>query len=372
MRSDIAGEPGARIGFNGSVMDLIDSEFRNWAVVSYNDDTGLGRMAEDARAVLGIGHQLVIPSRRMKTKPLRDGDFLLTGENAASDLMAFLAERDGILVLEKADWTDELLPVARQLGLTIAAVPMWEWFRAEDPSWQFCDLFICPNRKCYEVVRAFGYDNAVQLPWPLNLARLPHRRVTGPAQTFIHNGGLMDHDDRKGTRDAIRAFGRRANRETRLIVRLQAAAELGDVREGIEVQIGNVPDVADLWKEGDVAIQPSKMEGIGFGILEPVCSGVPVITLDAAPMNEYAAELLVEPRWFKRKAFASQWVSQAHLRIPSQRGLARTIDLAANIDLEEISLRQRAWAEETFDPATLRAQWARAHSGTRLSKGIFV
>ena len=47
------------------------------------------------------------------------------------------------------------------------------------------------------------------------------------------------------------------------------------------MRTGNLKDPADLYKEGDAAIQPSRMEGLGFMVLEPVCCGMPVITTDA-------------------------------------------------------------------------------------------
>src|SRR5688572_27348831 len=73
------------------VMLFPESELKDWAIVSYKDDTGLGRMAEDARRVLGIGHQIVIPSRRLQTKPLETGDLLLRDDLALSELRAFFS-----------------------------------------------------------------------------------------------------------------------------------------------------------------------------------------------------------------------------------------------------------------------------------------
>jgi glycosyltransferase involved in cell wall biosynthesis len=335
-------------------------DFSKWAIVSYKDDTGLGRMAEDARRVLGLGCQIVIPSRRLTTKPLAAGDFLLSSESTDAELEAFLAELDGLILLEKADWTPTLVPLARKLGLAMVAVPMWEWFRREDPLWKLCDLFVCPNQKCHQVLRSAGFTNCAVLPWLLDLSRFPDRKVKGSARLFVHNAGLVDADDRKGTSATIESFKHVSDPELRLLVRLQKSAARPEGDSRIELRIGNMPDPASLWQEGEVAIQPSKMEGIGFMILEPICSGMPVITLNAAPMNEYAAELLVTPKWFSRKAWAAQWVSHASLRIPRVFQIAEKIRFCAETDLEPISRRQRSWAEETFSPETLRAKWVQA------------
>jgi hypothetical protein len=85
-----------------------------------------------------------------------------------------------------------------------------------------------------------------------------------------------------------------------------------------------------------------------------------VITLDAPPMNEYPAGFRVKPRWLKRKAFSSNWVPHAHLRMSSSRHLTDAIERATQIDLAEISKAQRAWAEAIFEPDELRRQWKSA------------
>jgi glycosyltransferase involved in cell wall biosynthesis len=110
----------------------------------------------------------------------------------------------------------------------------------------------------------------------------------------------------------------------------------------------------------DVAIQPSKMEGIGFMILEAVCAGLPVITTDYPPMNEYVRqpEMKVRTHWWKRKAFPTAWVKHAHLRLPRRDDLVRHIEWCADYDMEHFSDQNRAWARETFSADHLRKRWS--------------
>ena len=162
------------------------------------------------------------------------------------------------------------------------------------------------------------------------------RSVAGPARIFVHNAGLVDPDDRKGTRDTIESFLRTRRKDIRLIVRIQKEAPLPEMDERIDVQVGNVQNHADLYRNVDVAIQPSKMEGIGFMILEAVCAGLPVITTDYPPMNEYVLqpELRVRTHWWKRKAFPTAWVNHAHLRLPRRADLVRCMEWCADQDME--------------------------------------
>lgn len=228
--------------------------------------------------------------------------------------------------------------------------------------WKLCDLFACPTRFTVEVVESYGWRNACYVPWALDLRRFPARTVESRARLFIHNAGLVDRDDRKGTRDAIIAFKKVKGDDLRLIVRMQKEVLLPPLDNRIEVRVGNLARPEDLYTTGDVAIQPSKMEGIGFMVIEPVCSGIPVITINYPPMNEFVQqpEMLAKLKWFKRRAFAGGWVKHAHLRLAQISDLAKRIRWCTENDMSPISLANRRLAEATFDAVLLRRQWSEA------------
>jgi len=239
---------------------------------------------------------------------------------------------------------------------------MWEWFVGHAKEWKYCDLFVCPSRFTEKIVRSYGFTNTCYLPWPIDLANLPIRHVSGPARHFVHNAGLVDHDDRKGTRDVIQAFNRIKRSDIRLTIRMQKEVPLPPFDERIEVLVGNLSNVSALYSTGDICVQPSKMEGIGFMVLEPACAGMPVITTDYPPMNEFIQqpELRCRTRWRKRKAFATQWVRHSHLKLPRISDLSRRMEWAASTDLSAISKANRQWAEATFNPQSLRVLWSEA------------
>lgn len=339
-------------------------DFSRWAVVAHNDDTGFGRMAADMRRVLGLGGQIVLPSERLVDRPLGQADRLLRCDDPAACVEAVLAGWDGILFFERPAWHPQLLEIARARGVRTVCVPMWEWFQGRARQWQGCDLFVCPSDFSERVVRSYGWRNTCVLPWTLDIGRFPARRIVGPARLFVHNAGLVDHNDRKGTRDTIEAFMRVKNPALRLLVRMQKEVPLPRHDNRVEVQVGNLGDPAQLYATGDCAIQPSKMEGIGFMVIEPVASGLPVITLDYPPMSEAVCqpELRVRKRWFKRRAFPTAWVKHAHLRLPNIADLTRRIEWCATNDLAEVSCANRAWAEKRFDRSNLVAAWRQALS----------
>jgi glycosyltransferase involved in cell wall biosynthesis len=332
----------------------------NWAVYAHKDDTGFGRMASDVRSVLGFGQHLVIPSERLEDHPV-DGlsEHWLPADAADSSIRALLSGLDGILFFERPAWHPQVLRLAREMGVATVCVPMWEWFNGHAQEWQYCDLFVCPSRFTESIVRSYGFKNTCVLTWPLDLAQFPVRRVTGPARHFIHNAGLVDADDRKGTIDTIKAFCRLKRSDVKLTVRMQKLVPLPKMDDRVEIHSGNCKSVADLYMTGDICVQPSKMEGLGFMVLEPVCSGLPVITTNYPPMNEYVhqADLRCRTKWLKRKAFATNWIPHSHLKLPSIRDLTRRMEWAAETDMTPISIYNRQWAEAMFEPRLLQESW---------------
>lgn len=341
-------------------------DLSRWAVVAYNDASGLGRMAEDMKALLGMRH-LVIPSEQFETRTLDPAsDTLLQRDAGEGEIASALETLHGIVLLG-AKWSKLLLPIARRLGLHVACVPMWQSFQGSDPDWAFVDRFLCPSDFCLKVVRSQGWTNAIYIPWTLDLSRLPSRMVRGEARVFFHNGGVMDDDDRKSTRRTIKAFRKVRRHDIRLIVRLQKPAELGQLDDRVEVRIGNLDDVCGLYEEGDVAVQPSSLAGIGSMVLEPVCCGLPTITTDAPPVSDYVMqpELRTKTRWFCRPAWPRRLsrIRRPHRHVPSIADVTRRIEWCTEHDLSAASKENRMMAQRMFNPDRLRARWSHALGG---------
>jgi glycosyltransferase involved in cell wall biosynthesis len=204
--------------------------------------------------------------------------------------------------------------------------------------------------------------NSIQVPWTVDLSRLPIRTVRGQARVFFHNGEFSNREDRSSTRDTIVAFRRVRRRDVRLIVRLQQPTDLGLRDDRVEVRVCSREDVSALYAEGDVAVQPSAMQGIGSMVLEPVCCGVPTITTNCPPGSDYVIqpELRTKTRWFSRPAFSIRPAQRPHAqpRPPSINDVTRRIEWCADHDLTSISTENRIMAQRMFNPDVLRARWA--------------
>ncbi len=336
-------------------------DWRKWAIVAPNNDSGLGRMSQDMKAVLPIGRHLVASADLLENRSsTSSSEVHFFEDSSSSDITDSIEGLQGLIFFERiTGWHPELLRLSRKIGLRIVCVPMWEWFRGVSTAWKNCDFFVCPNRTCERVVGGYGFRNVKQTTWTLDIARLPHRIIQGSAIHFVHNCGRLDPDDRKGTFDTIQAFEKARNANIRLTVRTQLEDSLSSEDKRISISCKNLPEVKELYAEGDVFIQPSKLEGIGFMVLEAIASGLPVITQDIAPLNEYGnqSELHVLPRRFKWPAYSSAWIEHSHLRLPHSKRLVEMIEWCSKNEMNSISLRNRIWAERTFDREILLKSW---------------
>src|SRR4029453_2916145 len=151
-------------------------DLSKWAVISFKDDTGLGRQAADLVAVLGIGTRIVVPSEHIEGHAIDDRtELLLDPKYSDAQVKATLHGLEGIIFPERHSWHRNLLRIAKELGLLTVCIPNWEWFAGTHPNWKFCDLFVCQSRFALDVVQKFGWRNTAYIPVVLDLARFPPR-----------------------------------------------------------------------------------------------------------------------------------------------------------------------------------------------------
>lgn len=332
---------------------------KTWAILGIKDDTGAGRLSSDLTRLLFPAQWLVTPSYRMEGHPIGEREVWIPHEADDSEIEQALADFEVLIVIEDTPFHHRIIRVAKNRGIKVHAIALWEWFSHYDPIRKLYDKIICPNQFCRSILRKFGFQNSVLLAWPVDVINLPERIVSGPAKTYVHNAGTFGGDDRKATFLTLEAFHKVKNQSISLIVRSQNP--LPDRVEDARIRyfVGNLSDYRDLYREGEVFVQPSKAEGIGFSILEPMACGLPVLTTNYPPMNEYLRDsrMLVSTHWGKKPPQQKTYVQQAHLKIPRVDSLARRIEWCAKNDLAPFSRRNRKWALQNFDPSRLRTEW---------------
>ena len=147
-------------------------------------------------------------------------------------------------------------------------------------------LYICPTCIAYDRV---DVPNKAYFEFPIEIEPFPFTLRT-QAKRFLHVMGHGAQYNRRQTREAVAGFIEANIPGATLTVHcLQDwRAEYGrreDPRVTYRRQL--FPNRADLYSGFDVLIQPSSYEGFGLPILEAQACGMPVITTNAAPMNEH-------------------------------------------------------------------------------------
>jgi glycosyltransferase involved in cell wall biosynthesis len=94
-----------------------------------------------------------------------------------------------------------------------------------------------------------------------------------------------------------------------------------------------------LYDLGDVCVQPSHFEGLGLQLLECQAAGMPLVTTDAPPMNEYQPFATIPVNRTEIISCFSGPPFAAQLMTPD--GLVRVLETLHGTDITEASRRAR-------------------------------
>ncbi len=325
-------------------------------LIGWNAATGVGSMNRDLARHGLVDRWLAVDHPRFPTLPgPRDScpiDFVPRGP-AGFDLGPWLAGLDWVVFAELT-YLAQATRRAHEHGVRVALIPMWELAHPKHEWLQFVDLVICPHRWAYQVFRDWKerHDatwDVVYVPWPVDARRLPFReRRRCRRFVFINGTG--------GCRAVRLSDGGLTPRRKGVDLVLDAAELLPSIPFLVYTQLPLARPVpanvdlrterssrAELYEEGDVCVQPSHWEGLGLQMLECQAAGMPLVTTDAPPMNEFRP-LRVVP------VHGTQVVSIADFH-PFKARFMRPEDLAGVLadlhdsDIREASREARAFVE---------------------------
>lgn len=178
----------------------------------------------------------------------------------------------------------------------------------------FCayNFLVCNTQRHHSIFKS--HPHCFYVPWGTDTELFrPNENAQEGSVRFFHNAGQSPF--RKGTDLAVRAF-RHIEGDARLIIHTQkpvadwrCKTDLLD-HPRIEVINRTVPPPG-LYHLGNVYVYPSRLDGIGLTLCEALACGLPVITTDSAPMNEFVADgrtgLLVPVASQERRADGYYW-----------------------------------------------------------------
>lgn len=159
------------------------------------------------------------------------------------------------------------------------------------------DFLICNTHRHYSVFR--DHENVFYIPWgtDTHLFSPPPSRVSfEDGVVFFHSAGYGSINSRKGTDLLVQAF-QKVKGIARLIIHSQSPVQNygGEIAKLIIsdkriVFINKVVSAPGLYYMGHVYVYPSRLDGIGLTVPEALAVGLPAITTDCAPMNEFVED----------------------------------------------------------------------------------
>lgn len=248
---------------------------------------------------------------------------------------------DVVMFIETA-FSDDLLWLAESRGVKTVAISMHETW--DQRKLKGADLVACPCFSALEKAQA-NRANAKLMFLPIGLEMFPFRERTG--HVFTQNLGYNEFNDRRQTAKVVRAFQSIRDPDARLILSCQ-----GQWPPGVKVHDSRITyrqretaTPTENYEDGDIAILPMAYEGYGRTILESMASGMPVLTMDADPMNlfQHDPDFLLTPA--RRNVRNGRCMHNTVYNEVSVRDLAVKMQWLLTIDTLRYSRAARATAE---------------------------
>lgn len=160
------------------------------------------------------------------------------------------------------------------------------------PYFELYDFIICNTHRHMDAMSEHPQKYFVRWGTDVDLYKpVPKSDVSGEQPVFFHSAGMSY---RKGTDILVNAFiNGKLYEKAKLVIHTQmditkqcdyTKEEL--VANNIEV-IERTVTAPGLYYMGDIYVYPTKLEGVGLTMYEALSSGLPVITTDFPPMNEF-------------------------------------------------------------------------------------
>ena len=187
------------------------------------------------------------------------------------------------------------------------------------PFFNVFDFLICNTKRHYEVFK--NHPQSVYIPWGTDINVFKPKNFVNTVNhnfpVFFHSAGVSP--ERKGTDILLKAF-KKIRKPAKLIIHSQIDLKsvYPDLRNLInELVISNRLELCaetvsapGLYHLGDVYVYPSRLDGIGLSLPEALACGLPVITSNNQPMNEFIDRsngLLIKIDGFKQRTDGYYW-----------------------------------------------------------------
>lgn len=324
------------------------------AAIGPLDNSGAASEMADALRQLAFSSVYIDhPTCRIDLIPISSW-YLPKYADPAVDMRKFIdLHRPDVLVSWGRPPHAEFVRIWNEKGVRWVHVAHWDLFDPGLDTWRQAVL-ISPNQACKKALQEHGF-RSIHLPIPVDTDRFAFRPRM-KAETFLTIYGSGGPHSRRSLSELFLAWWELDKTPSLVVKSRGIPLELDHCQapERVRIDVGIRREPADLYAEGDVAIQVSRYEAVGMPILEAMSSGIPVITTKVGPMSELAPELAVEPEGTVQVRLNGKGLLTS---IVSVRRLRERIQSIHGTDISGLSARARALVEEKFSWKALRGQW---------------
>ena len=192
------------------------------------------------------------------------------------------------LIIVETEYVTGLVRVAKSFGAKVICVAMYEHLHLDRAWTNYVDQWLAPTQQCYDYLRHRN-KSVRRVPACVDVNRFLFRKRE-IAEVFLFVNGRGGMANRKGLR-VILEMARRLPHESFIVMSQVPIRE--QIPDHVKVMRETFSNV-NLYDVGDICIQPSRFEGLGLQFLECQAAGMPLITTDGPPMNQYNAIALIQ------------------------------------------------------------------------------
>lgn len=316
-------------------------------LVGFNTPTGIGTNCRRMFANLPIKRWLVPQHKLMGygASLSTSGIYKMVGDNWKI-VNEFLNGLDVVVSYEKT-WPDSLFVKAKQMGIRTVLMCNAEWTSPQDSAFSMADQLIIRTKHGLNHLNSMGLGNKTALvPCPVDINEIIFKQKT-IAKRAIFTNGLGGVNGRKGLHVIIEAL-----KISSLPLDVYSISNVSLQLKPFGINpYPQTKTVSELYEHCDIAIQPSLYEGTGLTILDAMAAGLPCITTDSGPMNEYIHAaygsdadkfLLKSPSFYTVKSGDSDWIAA---KSDPKEVVNKVLNLI-DTDISQYSLQARKYVED--------------------------
>lgn len=324
------------------------------AVVGWSADCGVGRELSDAVANLPVSSAFLLThsTKRNRFDLVQESiRYVSGGRDPRGEMVSFIDRYKPEVVLTwetPGRW--EFPGIWASKGIRWVNVIHWDWFPADQIETLKTASLIAPNELCRDELLKLGMASTV-LPVPIDLKQFPFT-LRKRADLFGMVYGAGGPHGRRGLVEVLKALEGMDVPPSFSVKAQMKCPEYRLVRKS-RLVLGNPMSPASLYEDLDIAVQPSKFEGVGLSLLEAQAVGVPVITVNAEPMRTLSPDLLVDASRYEVSTMSG---NKVEAWAPSVESLKKVISGIHGKDIEDLSRRARERAKR-YSWERLKDSW---------------